>query len=88
MKGQIPTRPEDATLLEVLADGFEKNETLSSWFWRQLPLPDVASASRKYDELHAELLRWKGSAAERNARSSGAARRGPTCAFTRRAAAS
>jgi len=51
-------RPEDATLLEVLADGFEKNETLGGWFWRQLPLPDAAIAARKYDELHAELLRW------------------------------
>jgi hypothetical protein len=48
----------------VHADGFEKNETLGGWFWRQLPLPDAATASRKYDELHAELLRWKGPAIE------------------------
>lgn len=29
--------PEDATLLDVLIDGFEKNEILDGFHWRSLP---------------------------------------------------
>lgn len=51
---------EDATLLDVLIDGFEKNETLRGYHWRTLPLHDEASAARKFESLVAEGRAWKG----------------------------
>jgi hypothetical protein len=47
-------------LLYVLIDGFEKNEVLDGWHWRDLPMPDEDSARRKYSALIAEATRWKG----------------------------
>jgi hypothetical protein len=37
-------RPEDATLLDVLTNGFEKNEVLRGFHWRVLPMTDEAAA--------------------------------------------
>lgn len=56
-------RPEDATLIDVLIDGFEKNEVIDGFHWRQLPLPDEATAIRKFGGLVEEAQRWKGAAA-------------------------
>jgi hypothetical protein len=52
--------PEDATLLDVLIDGFEKNEVLNGFHWRQLPLPDERAAADKFRALTDEARRWKG----------------------------
>jgi hypothetical protein len=52
--------PEDATLLDVLVDGFEKNETLDGFHWRRLPMPDESAAARKFHSLTDEARRWKG----------------------------
>jgi len=52
--------PEEATLLDVLVDGFEKNEILAGFHWRTLPMPDEASAARKFAALSDEARRWKG----------------------------
>ena len=52
--------PEDATLLDVLIDGFEKNELLEGFYGRQLPMPDERAAARKFDALTDEARRWKG----------------------------
>jgi hypothetical protein len=52
--------PEDATLLDILIDGFEKNEILDGYYWRQLPMPDERAASRKFSALTDEARRWKG----------------------------
>lgn len=49
-----------ATLLDVLIDGFEKNEILGGFHWRELPMPDEASAIEKFHELTEEATRWKG----------------------------
>ena len=54
------SRPEDATLVDVLADGFEKNEVIDGLHWRKLPLPDEAAAIRKFGELVEEARRWRG----------------------------
>lgn len=59
------TLPEDATLLDVLVDGFEKNEILADFHWRTLPMPDEASAARKFAALCDEARRWKGAPSER-----------------------
>ena len=48
------------TLLGVLMDALEKNETFGGYFHRRLPLPDAESAGRKLREFHDELVRWKG----------------------------
>lgn len=53
--------PEDASLLDVLIDGFEKNEVMDSFHWRTLPLRDEERAVAKLDELATEAIRWKGS---------------------------
>jgi hypothetical protein len=50
----------DATLLDVLIDGFEKNEVLRGFHWRELPMPDEAAAVRKFAALTDEGRRWKG----------------------------
>ncbi len=52
--------PEDATLLDVLIDGFEKNEVLEGFYWRRLPMPDERAAARKFSSLTEEARRWKG----------------------------
>lgn len=49
-----------ATLLDVLIDGFEKNEIIGGFHWRDLPMPDEASAIAKFRELTEEATRWKG----------------------------
>lgn len=56
----MPTTQEDATLLDVLIDGFEKNETFGGFHWRDLPMPDEGSAIRKFTTLTDEARRWKG----------------------------
>jgi hypothetical protein len=52
--------PAEATLLDVLIDGFEKNEILHGYHIRTLPLPDEGSAIAKFTEFAAEARRWKG----------------------------
>jgi hypothetical protein len=51
---------EEASLLDVLIDGFEKNEILHGFHWRNLPMPDVPAANRKFDALAEEARKWKG----------------------------
>ncbi len=51
---------EDATLLDVLIDGFEKNEVSEGFHWRRLPMPDERAAARKFASLSDEARRWKG----------------------------
>ena len=50
----------DATLLDVLIDGFEKNEVIDGFHWRKLPMPDEDSAIAKFESLTDEARRWKG----------------------------
>lgn len=50
----------DVTLIDILVDGFEKNEILDGTHWRQLPMPDEASAIEKFGSLVDEATRWKG----------------------------
>jgi hypothetical protein len=52
--------PADATLLDVLIDGFEKNEVLHGFHGRLLPMPDEAAAVEKFTALTDEARRWKG----------------------------
>ena len=52
--------PEDARLLDILIDGFERNEVLAGFHRRELPLPDEDSAVRKFASLLDEARRWKG----------------------------
>ncbi len=54
------TSQEQATLLDVLIDGFEKNEIMDGFHWRDLPMPDEAAAIRKFAALLDEARRWKG----------------------------
>jgi hypothetical protein len=56
----MPSHADNVTLIDLLMNGFEKNESIGSWFWRQLPAPDDATAIRKFDEFAAEGCRWKG----------------------------
>src|SRR6266851_2618522 len=51
---------EDASLLDVLVDGFEKNDVLRGFHWRELPMPDEGAAVRKFATLADEARRWKG----------------------------
>lgn len=51
---------EEATLLDILIDGFEKNEVMDGYHWRDLPMPDEAAAARKFAALAEEAKRWKG----------------------------
>jgi hypothetical protein len=44
---------DSATLLDILIDGFEKNETLDGFHWRNLPMPDEAAAGGKFVSLVA-----------------------------------
>jgi hypothetical protein len=50
------------SLLDLLIDGFEKNEVLEGFHWRTLPMPDELSAEAKFESLVAEAERWKGPA--------------------------
>jgi hypothetical protein len=52
--------PDDATLLDVLIDGFEKNELIDGFHWRQLPMPNEHAALRKFSSLTSEAQQWKG----------------------------
>lgn len=52
--------PEDASLLDVLIDGFERNEVLAGFHCRELPLPDEEAAVRKFASLSDEARQWKG----------------------------
>jgi hypothetical protein len=54
------TSQEAATLLDILIDGFEKNEVLGGFHRRELPMPDEGTAERKFDALAEEAQRWKG----------------------------
>jgi hypothetical protein len=54
------TRREGATLLDVLIDGFEKNEVLYGFHHRDLPMPDEPAAVKKFAALTDEATRWKG----------------------------
>jgi hypothetical protein len=57
----IETKPQkDVTLIDILVDGFEKNEILHGMHWRQLPMPDEASAIAKFATLVDAATRWKG----------------------------
>jgi len=62
--------PEDATLLGLLVDGFERNEMLGGFHMRTLPLPDEVAAVRKFVELADEGLRWKGEPLKRESSTS------------------
>jgi hypothetical protein len=50
----------DVTLIDILVDGFEKNEVPDGTHWRQLPMPDEASAIAKFASLVDEGARWQG----------------------------
>lgn len=52
--------PEDASLLDILIDGFEKNEMIDGRHDRVLPMPDEPAAARKFAALVAEARRWQG----------------------------
>ncbi len=54
------TTRQDATLIDVLIDGFEKNEILGGFHLRYLPLADESDAIRKFRALVDEARRWKG----------------------------
>jgi hypothetical protein len=56
----MTSRADDVTLIDLLVNGFEKNESIGGWHWRQLPAPDAATAIRKFEEFAAEGRRWKG----------------------------
>lgn len=54
------TSQEAATLLDILIDGFEKNEVLGGFHRRELPMPDEGAAARKFRALVEEARCWKG----------------------------
>lgn len=54
------TSQDAATLLDILVDGFEKNEIFGGFHRRELPMPDEGAAARKFDALAEEGRRWKG----------------------------
>ena len=51
---------EEVTLLDVLIDGFEKNESFTGFHCRELPMPDEDAAHRKFTAFSDEGRRWKG----------------------------
>lgn len=61
-------RPQQATLLDVLIDGFEKNEMLDGFHERVLPLPDEHLAKARFAAFSEEGVRWKGSPIRRDER--------------------
>jgi hypothetical protein len=62
----VAKRPEEATLLDVLIDGFEKNEVLDGFHERVLPLGDEQLAKARFAALLEEVIRWKGSPMRRD----------------------
>lgn len=58
----LPVSPQEATLLDVLMDGFEggqgSQEVRLGWRERALPLPSLEAAGGKYIELVEEARRW------------------------------
>jgi hypothetical protein len=50
----------NASLLDTLVDGFEKNEVFDGFHERVLPMLDEAAAVLKFEELANEARRWKG----------------------------
>jgi hypothetical protein len=54
------TPQDDVTLLDVLIDGFEKNEVLRGFHFRELPMSEEAAAVRKFAAFADEARRWKG----------------------------
>ncbi|MEL6391664.1 MAG: hypothetical protein AAFR97_02865 [Bacteroidota bacterium] len=56
----IPVTPGEATLIDVLIDGFEKNEVSNGWHTRQLPLRDEETAREKFAQFVSEARSWKG----------------------------
>lgn len=55
-----PKTPNDATLLDVLVDGFEKNEVIHGFHYRQLPMSNERAALAKFSSLTDEARHWKG----------------------------
>ena len=53
-------RPDDASLLDLLIDGFEKNEAPEGFHWRELPVADEGTAARKFVAFSEEAERWRG----------------------------
>jgi hypothetical protein len=53
-------KQDDVTLLDVLIDGFEKNDVLRGFHWRALPISEEAAAVRKFTAFADEARRWKG----------------------------
>jgi hypothetical protein len=51
---------EDVTLIDVLIDGFEKNEMLGGFHDRVLPMTDEPAAVRRFASFVDEATRWKG----------------------------
>ena len=51
---------EAATLLDVLIDGFEKNEVFDGFHERELPMGDEVAAARKFAAFVQEGVQWKG----------------------------
>jgi hypothetical protein len=54
------TAQAEATLLDVLIDGFERNEVLDGFHWRQLPMSDADAAAWRFASFTEEARRWKG----------------------------
>ena len=54
-------RREEVTLLDLLIDGFEKNEMFDGFHERLLPMPDVEAAKGRFVAFAQEAVRWKGS---------------------------
>jgi hypothetical protein len=78
------TSQDAATLLDILVDGFEKNEVFGGFHRRELPMPDESTAARK-------SMRWRrrggaGRGRRCNGRKMrrGGSRRGPIWRFARR----
>jgi hypothetical protein len=57
---RIGKQPQELTLIDVLIDGFEKNEILGGFHWRSLPMPSQAEAIRAFGAFLEEGRRWKG----------------------------
>ena len=56
----IGKRQQEVTLLDLLIDGFEKNEVFKGFHRRVLPMPDEESARERFSALAAEAERWQG----------------------------
>jgi hypothetical protein len=49
-----------ATFLDIVIDGFEKNEVFYGFHHRVIPIESEERARSKYDALTAEVTAWKG----------------------------